>query len=268
VERAAELGVGVLGICDHDTVSGLTEAIEAARLIPGGLAIELVPAVEINCDQGDEEIHVLGYFIDPGSGALAEALERLRRGRVDRMHKILEKLRELGHPVSLDRVMAFSRGDAVGRPHAALALAEAGHVRSPIEAFDRLLARGAPAYVPRMRFSPAEAIATIRRARGVPVVAHPGKLGQKGSRESLISALVRDGLEGIEVYHPDHTPQQVRSFRRMAAELGLLAAGGTDSHGPKWPRFTEIGSVHVPAEVWEKLRERRQNIAPDTQDRA
>lgn len=248
VARAAELCVGVLGICDHDTLSSLPEAKEAASQF----GVELVPAVEINCDHGEEEVHLLGYFVDEHSPALTKALERLRRGRMERLEKILDRLREIGRPVALEKVMHFARGDAVGRPHVAQALVEAGHVRSVFEAFDRLLARGAAAYVPRIHFTPAEAIAAISGAGGIPVLAHPGKLRNEG----LINELVEHGLEGIEVYYPDHAPEQVRRLKKMAVEVGLLMSGGTDSHGPEWPKFVEIGSVHVPPEVWEKLRER------------
>jgi len=248
VERAAELCVGVLGICDHDTVSGLPEAKEAAAR----LGVELVSAVEINCDHGEEEVHLLGYFVDEKSPTLTKALERLRRGRMERLEKILGRLREIGRPVALETVMHFARGEAVGRPHIAQALVEAGHVKSVFEAFDRFLARGGAAYVPRICFTPAEAIAAISSAGGIPILAHPGKLRDEG----LLNELVEQGLEGIEVYYPDHAPEQVRRLKRMAVELGLLMSGGTDSHGPEWPKFVEIGSVHVPTEVWEKLRER------------
>ncbi len=251
VDVAAARGLAAVGIADHDTVSGVGEALRRAAE-RGADAPEVIPAVEINTDWRAKEIHVLGYFIAWDDPDLAAALACLREGRLARVRRMLDKLAGLGRPVSLERVLSLGGEGSVGRPHVARAMVEAGHVGSIKEAFDLYLARGRPAYVERMRFSPAEAVRTVVKAGGVPVLAHPG--GEVGP--ALIRDLVAVGLEGLEVWHPEHGRREETLYAAMARELGLVVTGGSDSHGPGLAYGAEIGTYTVSYDVVRELRER------------
>ena len=196
VRTAARHGVRVLAVTDHDSTEGLAEALEEA----GRLGLTVVPGLEINCDVEGAEIHVLGYLGDWGTAWFQDFLRAQRAERVARIHRIAERLTELGLPIDPAEVFALAGDGAPGRPHVAQVMVNRGYVRSVREAFDRYLRAGGPANVPRRRLAPAEAVALIRRAGGVPVLAHPGLAG----RDAMIPDLVRAGLMGIEVYYAEH----------------------------------------------------------------
>ncbi len=253
VRAALASGVSTLGIADHDTTDGISEAQDVARAV----GIVLVPGVELSVGQGEREIHVLGYFVDPNEPGIQVALAKLREARDLRNDRIIERLRQLGAPISRERVQEIAgrgspgglRAGSLGRPHIAKALVEAGHVSSEGEAFGRYLARGKPGYVGRERLSPAEADEAIKRASGIPVLAHPAKLGAR----RLIEDLLDQGMEGVEVYHSDHTDGQTEMLLEIAKRRGLLVTGGSDSHGPHSDRPIEIGSVEMPDWVGEQV---------------
>jgi len=245
VRAAIANRVSILGIADHDTTEGIREAETAAR----DTGVIVVPGVELSVGQDAKEIHVLGYFIDLDEPGLQAALTKLRGARDQRNDRIIERLKQIGAPVSKERVQEISGGGSVGRPHIAKALVEAGHVSSEGEAFGRYLARGKPGYVGRERLTPAEAAATIKQAGGIPVLAHPAKLGSK----RVIEGLLDQGMEGIEVYHSDHTEVQSEMLLEIARPRGLLVTGGSDSHGPHSDRPIEIGSLDIPEWVGEDL---------------
>ncbi len=253
VEVAAARRLAAVGIADHDTVLGIGPALERAREL-GLRAPEVVPAVEINTDFEDGEIHILGYFIQWEDAELAGTLEALRVGRVARVGRIVERLESLGLVVSLDRIVSLREEGSVGRPHVAQALVEAGHVGSLKEAFDRYLSRGRPAFVERDRFTPAEAVRTVRRAGGVAVLAHPGA----DATAALIDELIEAGLEGFEVFHPEHSLRHRQMYAALAAEKGLLVTGGSDSHGPGAAYGADIGASTVDYGVVEELRRRKE----------
>jgi predicted metal-dependent phosphoesterase TrpH len=223
VRKAREAGLSALGIADHDTVNGIGEAFDAAAIE----GIMLVPGVEINAYHGDFEYHILGYFIDHRDARLAVALAELRAARVRRMQVIVSRLGELGMEVSPEEILAVSGDASVGRPHIARVMVSKGHVSSIREAFDRFIGEGKPAYAPRSKLTPAEAIALIKAAGGLTVLAHPGLWGG----DELIPQLAAWGIVGLEVYTPDHTGEQIGRYRRFAKELGLIATGGSDFHG-------------------------------------
>ena len=248
VRRAAELGVALLSITDHDTTEGIPEAQQAAAASD----IVLLSGVELSVGSGEREIHVLGYFVAPDHPRLQSALARVRGGRDVRNERILARLKELGAPLELQRVRQIAGDGSVGRPHIAAALVEAGHVNSQGEAFGRYLARGKPGYVGRERLSVDEAAQVIREAGGLPVVAHPAKSGLIGQIEELAAG----GMEGIEVFHSDHSERDVEILLAIAREGNLLVTGGTDSHGPHSGKWVEIGSVAVPEWVGEELLRR------------
>lgn len=246
VEKARRAGLTALAITDHDTVMGVAPALEAGREV--GLAV--LPGVELAAEEEDGgEVHILGYLFDPHHPLLQETLARLEKARLARVERMVEKIRALGIPLALERVLALAGGGTVGRPHVARALVEIGAVESVAEAFARYLERHGPAYVPRLKMAPEEAVLLIRRAGGIAVLAHPGL----SCGEELIPRLVSAGLQGLEVYHPEHTPQMVEHYRELCRRHGLLATGGSDYHGAGHRRYSRLGGVTVPAEVVEEM---------------
>lgn len=251
VVEAQRAGLSAVGIADHDTIQGIGPALAASQ----GTDVIVVPAVEINTDFGQNEVHVLGYYIDHASPALNEHLERLRNGRLERGRKIVEKLNEAGINITMERVEEISGGGAVGRPHIAKAIVEAGYVGSMGSAFGKYLIRGTPTYVPRYRLTPLQAVEIIKEAGGVPVLAHPGTY----KHDELIPELVSEGLKGIEVYHTDHSAMQSRHYMRIAKRYDLIPTGGSDSHGPGNVKTIEIGSVTVDIEIVHRLKSASQD---------
>jgi len=258
VDRAAAAGLAAVGIADHDTVAGIEPALARAAELGSGAPL-VVPAVEINTDWEEGEIHILGYFIDWRGPALTRTLEGLRRGRLRRIEKIVGALRGLGITVSVQRIISLCEEGSVGRPHVARALVEAGYVSSVREAFQRYLARGRPGYVARDRFTPVKAVRTVREAGGVAVLAHPGL----DTSPEFIDELIEAGLEGVEVYHPDHGPEAERFYLALAARKGLVVTGGSDSHGPGHVHGTAIGYRTVEFGAVEELRRRQERRRTD-----
>lgn len=254
VRLARDAGVGILAITDHDSTDSVDAGMEVAREV----GIEVVPAVELNTDVPGAEVHVLGYFIDHHVAWLQEILARLREGRLHRAARMVEKLTALGVPVQMERVLTFAGGGAVGRPHVARALVEAGHVSETAEAFTKYIGRNGPAYAERLKLTPAQAVEIIRRAGGIPVLAHPGWLGD----EAMVERLAREGLEGIEVYYPDHSPAMVDHYLQLAGRFNMVVTGGTDFHGGDLATRVSLGSQYVPPDVVAKLRERAADRRP------
>jgi len=228
VRYAAGKGLEAIAITDHDTIDGNQEALDEGKKA----GLEVIPGVEISARFDLGSMHILGFFIDIGNRALKERLSLLQETRAKRNPKMVQKLRELGVEISYDEVLRASGGGQVGRPHFACVLLEKGYVRTMQEAFDRYLGRGAPAYVDKFRFNPAEAMDLIRKARGIPVLAHPFTLHLPPHQLSaLLHELTQWGLMGIEVYYPEHTGDQVSFYKGLAESHGLLVTGGSDYHG-------------------------------------
>jgi 3',5'-nucleoside bisphosphate phosphatase len=249
VALAAKHGVRVLAVTDHDSTAGLAEASAAAAAHPG---LTIVPGIEINCDVEGAEIHVLGYFLDLDAEWFQEFLREQRAERAARIHRILAKLAELGLFIDAAEVFALVNEGSAGRPHVAQAMVHRGYVRSVREAFDRFLHTGGPASAPRRRLTPEAAIAVIRRARGVPVLAHPGV----ANRDAMIDALVAAGLQGIESYYPEHSAGQTQIYLDLCRRHGLVATGGSDFHGATVSAIAHPGVHPVPAEAWDQLHAR------------
>jgi predicted metal-dependent phosphoesterase TrpH len=172
---------------------------------------------------------------------------------------MLDRLREMGMPLSWEEVRALAGGESVGRPHVARALLNRGYVATMQEAFDRFIGRGGPAHVSRLRLTPAEAIRVIVGAGGVPMLAHPAHSGP--SVVERIPDFVNDGLRGLEVYYPRHSPDDVERLLKLCREYDLLATGGTDFHGPDSDEGAPLGSVYVPEACADQLREAAKNAA-------
>ncbi len=248
---AKAAGVSALAITDHDTVDGLPDALEAGAR----LGIEVIPGTEISSRHGESELHILGYFLDCHDPELRHRLGQLRASRHRRNPRIIEKLNELGLALTYEEVKALAGTDSVGRPHIARVLMERGYVTSAKEAFDRYLAEGAAAYVPRELPEPAEAMAWIRAARGIPVLAHPSWVKANGAGLlKLCEKLKAEGLAGIEVHYSTHKPQQTAEYLNLARRLDLLVTGGSDFHGLTKPDI-EVGVGRGNLKVSEKLLE-------------
>jgi hypothetical protein len=258
VRKAADNGVRVLAVTDHDSTGGLGEASEAAR--QHGMTI--VPGLEINCDVPGAEVHVLGYFVDHEAPWFQEFLRTQREERIARVYRIAERLAELGVPIDPAEVFAIVKEGSPGRPHVAQVMVQRGYVTSVREAFERYLRTNGPANVPRRRLTPVDAVAVIRRAGGVPSMAHPGLAG----RDEMIPDLVAAGLMGIETYYAEHTPSQVRAYLALCDRFGLVPTGGSDYHGPQSGRANPPGTPRVPWTAWERLQakgvEARAHAAP------
>jgi hypothetical protein len=260
VEKAVRHGVHVLAITDHDSTDGLAEAFEAAARHP---QLTIVPGLEINCDVSGGEVHVLGYYVDYEAPWFQDFLRAQRAERVSRVHRIADRLAELGMPIDPAEVFALTREGSPGRPHVAQVMVARGYVKTVKEAFERYLHANGPANVPRKRLTPADAIAVIRRARGVPVLAHPGVAG----KDELIPDLIRAGLMGIETYYAEHSPAQTAAYRDTCRQFDLVATGGSDFHGPHTGRTNPPGTPAVPMEAWEALKARATRVRQASTDR-
>lgn len=247
VAQALDVGLRVISITDHDSVAGIDEARKAAH----GTPLEVITGVELSVQAVDgADAHILGYFLDHEEPALLTALARLREARFDRATEMVARLRAAGHAVSLDEVLGYARGGAVGRVHVARALVSAGSVDAIEQAFALLIGRGGPFYVRKALFLPRQALDVIHGAGGVAILAHPGVSG-----EGPLIGLIAEGLDGIEAYHAEHTPSQRDHFASVARRFGLVTTGGSDFHGPAL-RSAALGSGACPSSAVEALRER------------
>lgn len=254
VQRAREIGLSAISVTDHDTVVGVTEALAAGA--EQGVAV--VPGVEISVEYNSRTVHMLGYCFDVKGGGLKRGLDEIVAGRHERNRKIITKLNELGIEVTYDEVCAEAGGKVIGRPHFAALLIRKGYVHAKQEAFDRYLARGAAAYMERLRFSPEDSVAMIRNAGGVAVLAHPKYIPLRPNEtlEDVVRSLVEVGLQGIECYYTMHTDQDTASYIELARRFDLMVTGGSDYHGGTKPEV-ELGVGHgnlrVPGECAKAL---------------
>jgi len=250
--EAAAAKVTVLSLTDHDTVSGIAEASAAATR----RGIRLVPGIELSCDLHGREVHVLGHFLDPCSGALLRLAADMLAERRERMERMVARAQAAGFTkVTLERVIAASGGENLGRPHLARALVECGHAKSVKDAFDRFLHSRGSLWVDRRRLAVAEAVALVRSAGGTSSIAHPGANGV--SRQEL-KTCADAGLDAVEALHPDHVPTQAEAYERWAADLGLLVTAGSDYHGPAVQPDRKLADRTLSAERFAALEERSQ----------
>ncbi|MFQ5898072.1 MAG: PHP domain-containing protein [Candidatus Methylomirabilia bacterium] len=246
VREAVKRGVRVLAITDHDSTDGLAEALDEAATHP---PLIMVPGIEINCDVEGGEVHILGYLLDYQAEWFQAFCREQREERSRRIYRIANRLAELRMPIDPEEVFALVREGSPGRPHIAQVMVNRGYVKSIREAFDNYLRAGGLANVPRKRLLPAEAVAVIRKAHGVPVVAHPGLAG----KDEMIPELVEAGLMGIECYYAEHSAAQTRTYAQMCKDLALVQTGGSDYHGPHIGRTNPLGTPHVPLSAYEGL---------------
>jgi 3',5'-nucleoside bisphosphate phosphatase len=240
METAAANGVQVLALTDHDSTEGLPEAKEAAAR----LGLELIPGIEISVRHREVDVHLLGLAFEVNTGPLQAFLAAQRNGRLGRAERMVDKLRENGIDVSLDRIFVIAGDATVGRPHVARALMEAGYVTSVAEAFDVWLGNDRPAYAGRERLDPKQAIELIHSAGGVTVAAHPPFMGP--AFEDIVGELAAMGLDALETYYKHYERDLVARLRLLATKHGLASSGGSDYHGLGNSNDREIGDIPFP----------------------
>jgi len=245
VQLAAQVGLKGIGITDHDTIQGWQEAEEAGA----NYHIQILKGIELNTNWDGKEVHILGYELDSSSDYLTDKLRDLRNAREERILKILGRFKDLGIKIAFDEVQQFAQGESIGRPHIAQALIERGYVRDVKEGFDRYIGIGAPAYIPSYKLTPEEGIHLIREAQGVAVLAHPGVL----RLEEGIPDWVKAGLQGIEVRHSQHSPDDEKKYLQIAQEYRLLTTGGSDFHGEACKPGVNLGGWGVSLDVLRQI---------------
>jgi 3',5'-nucleoside bisphosphate phosphatase len=245
IRRAAQAGLDVLALTDHDTVAGHAEARRALARAGTGAgagartgtgagagALILVPGLELSCQLDGRSLHLLAYLFDPDHDELAAELGRIRDDRVLRARAMVDRLAELGVDVSWDQVAAIAGPAVIGRPHIARAMAASGAIAEPREAFTAdWIGEGGRAYVSRYALDPVRAIRLVRAAGGAAVLAHPRAGRPWLVSDEQIAGLAAAGLAGVEVFHPDHPDSERARLLALVCDLGLLASGGSDDHG-------------------------------------
>jgi predicted metal-dependent phosphoesterase TrpH len=227
MSRAARAGLDVVALTDHDTVAGHAQA---RRALPASLI--LVPGMELSCTLDGNSMHLLAYLFDPDDPDLAAQTQRIRDDRVLRAQAMVDRLIDLGVPITWADVAAIAGSAVVGRPHIARAMAASGAIASPDQAFTRdWIADGGRAYVDRYALEPVQAIGLVRAAGGVAVVAHPRANRDLLVTDEQLAGLAAAGLAGVEVFHPDQPEAEQASLLALTRDLGLIATGGSDDHG-------------------------------------
>ena len=247
VEMAKQAGLSAVAITDHDILDGYAEAAAAAATH----GLELIPGLEMSAAFEDNEVHVLGFFIELDCAPFQRLLAEQRVRRVARIREMVGRLQQLGLAIEPEEVFAAAgKQGSLGRPHVAQVLVKHGHVSSMREAFDRYIGAEGPAFVPGSTMTPAFVIQAIRQAGGVPVLAHPVYLKD----DALIERFTREGLVGLEVYHSSHGAEVIQRYERLADQLGLLRTGGSDFHGTG-KEGVAVGASRVPYARVEALKE-------------
>lgn len=254
VKYALQQGIKALAITDHDTIDGVEEALAASQ----EFGVEVIPGVEIGVDYPGE-MHILGYYLDYQNKQLNDGLRLLLQYRDMRNPQMIKKLNELGFDITMKEVKQAAGGEVIGRPHIADVLVTKGFVKDNKEAFEKYLAAGKPAYVPKDRLTPQEGIELITAAGGIPVLAHPKYLDiEEGkSLKELVLSLKEFGLKGIEVYYTTYSQVETAMYLELAENCGLLPTGGTDFHGKNKPEILlgrGEGNLNIPYSILENLK--------------
>jgi 3',5'-nucleoside bisphosphate phosphatase len=257
VAEANRIGLAALALTDHDTVAGLPRFLAAGE----GGTVRLVPGVELSVDCTQGQMHMLGYWMDVENPELVRQMEWIRNGREMRNRDMLEKLNGLGFAMTWEDVQGFAGEDVVGRPHFAQVMLQKGYAKDKNEVFDQWLGDGKPGYADRPRLTAEVAVALIRQAGGVAVLAHPFTLRiDKTALEGLFHELAGVGLAGVECYYSEHSADLTKDYLEMARRADLVPTGGSDFHGEVSPGIrlgSGFGGLNVPDEVLGRLEARR-----------
>lgn len=250
IVEAMHAGLDAIAITDHDILDGIGPALSTGEKY----RIEVIPGIELSAEYNGEEVHILGFCMDWQDQQFREKIKEFRDSRRIRAMKMVDKLNELGMELEYDDVFKQADVTSIGRPHVAAALVEKGHVSNISEAFNEFLGDDGPAYLPKHKLSPAEAIALILDVGGIPVIAHPGALQQ-----DIMPELISCGLMGLEALHPNHSMQLSDYYCDFAKQNHLLITGGSDCHGRGKGRTT-MGSIKLPYEHVDALKKAKKTI--------
>lgn len=246
ISESIKCGLSAVAIVDHDTVEGIQPTIDIAKTQD----IEVLPGIELTTEYDSLEIHILGYLIDFKNKELIEKLETLKKNRIERIYKIVDKLKNIGINLESKTIFDIARQGTVGRLHIARAMVAEGKTATVLEAFQKYIGDKCPAYVLGFRFSPNEAIKLIKNVGGIPVLAHPYNL----NNDDLILNFIDYGLMGVEVYYPEHSQSMINFYLNLARKHNLLVTGGSDCHGNAKPEI-RIGSIKISYELVKRLKE-------------
>ena len=256
---AAQQGLQAIAITDHDTLDGSRQALQQdippeLRFITG---VEISAQPPAKCHAGGS-LHILGYGVDPDHPILTDTLRRFQHIRDMRTHRILDRLHDLGIELTLEQVLAEVGDGAASRPHVASAMVKAGIVADIEEAFQKYLKKDRPAYISKERLDCRQTLELILAAGGIPVLAHPYLIQctEPDDLDGLVEMLSDQGLQGLEVYYPKHSPEAVRQYLSMAEKYGLLVTGGSDFHGALTPEIEMgrgAGDLYVPYNLFERM---------------
>ncbi|MFH1540923.1 MAG: PHP domain-containing protein [Elusimicrobiota bacterium] len=253
---AQKVGLAAISITDHDTTDGISAAIKESLT----RKIEVIPGIELSAElknSHQQEMHILGYFINWEDCSFQQKLKLLRDEREKRAHRILDKLKSLGIELEEQRLFEIAGVGAIGRPHFAKMLVEKKVVPNTYEAFWKYLGEGKPAYVPKFRLTSDEAIKMISQVDGIPVLAHPNL---NNISCDTIKSLVDSGLKGIEVWHRKYSPDETNKLKQMAKKFGMIATGGSDCHGTMNNEQPIMGTVKVPYSAVQELKKCKNNL--------
>jgi len=249
INQAIQEKLSYIAITDHDTVAGLLQLNAIQDSLPTSLCI--IPGIELSTDLLDNEVHILGYYIDIFNTELHNQLELLIFHRHERAKQIIAKLNQLGYSITYLRVLELAgQVTSIGRPHIAKALVEKSYFSTVSDVFTTLLDTNGPAYIPHYKLTPKQVIQLIKRAGGVPVLAHPGLVGN----DRIVLDIIDAGIAGLEVYHPKHDEEQIQKYLKMAHKYQLAITGGSDFHGipSRFPH--KLGIFTIPANLVCSLR--------------
>lgn len=249
--QAEEHHLACVAIVDHDTVDGIEPTLRESKKH----AVEVIPGIELTAQEARSEIHILGYLIDYKSKKLLAKLTELKAARIERIHKIIAKLKKLGVALKAETVFKIAGHGSVGRLHIARAMVEEGVVKSTDMAFRKYIGDKCPAYELGFRLSPVEAIRLIKEAKGIPVLAHPYTI----YRDEVIERLIAEGILGMEIYYPEHSERMIKSFLKTAEKHDLLVTGGSDCHGKAKPEVL-MGLAKIPYTLVNTLKEAKERL--------
>jgi predicted metal-dependent phosphoesterase TrpH len=243
---AEAAGLYAACLTDHDTLEGIPAFLAEQPKVK----VRLLAGTELSCHFMGRSLHVLGLLVDPNDAVFQTRLKELRDRRDDRNERMVRRLQELGHPITMELIQAQAQSPLLSRVHFAKALVEVGSIRRPQEAFERLIGDGGIAFVEREELDPATAARWIREAGGVPIVAHPGRFGRHGFPwEEPMKALQQQGLAGFEAYYGEYNPAQQHYFLRLSEKMRMVVSGGSDYHGANKPGLklgVGRGDLNVP----------------------
>lgn len=247
VKKAKKLGYTAIAVTDHDTIAGIEKSLDIGHKHD----LEIIPGVEFNTLLTETEVHILGYFIDYQNKELKNLLEKIKRERRERIKKMIDLLKELyNFNITLDEIKEISADNILGRGHIARLLTKKGYVKNWEEVFDKYIGKGQPAYVKRKKITPFKAIDVIKKANGIPVIAHPGLIND----DNIVQQIINYGIAGLEVYYLEHTKEQIEYYHKLAKENSLLITGGSDCHGPKNKDGLRLGKIRLDYSHLEELK--------------